>query len=319
MAQEVLTGNESIEELQKLYDVFTNRIRLIDEKRANTKPEIYQKVRNEYEAKLLELQVLLEEKGAGLEDALNQALTEKDQILPQLQEVSNTLEELELRVVIGEVTEEEKAAQEQALLTQKTEMENNAAALNEKIQKLNSLVKGKAPKAQEAPPVAPAPPVVSAAPVAPPHPATPVPPVPKPGRPSPAAPALVPAPAPVQKMPEAIQPSVNEMEELEKQFASILESSFAEAPAAPAPVMKEVMPRMQGKASVKVPTGLPKALQTPEEPATKTAPEPPAEEESHEGELKCPKCAAYNRADNWYCEKCGNELLSAQDLFGGDK
>jgi hypothetical protein len=120
-------------------------------------------------------------------------------------------------------------------------------------------------------------------------------------------------------MSEAIQPPVNEMEELEKQFASILGSSFDEAPAAPAPGMEEVMPRMQEKAPVKAPAELPAVLQAPEEPAAEAAPEPPAEEESHEGELKCPKCAAYNRADNWYCEKCGNELLSAQDLFGGGK
>lgn len=100
------------------------------------------------------------------------------------------------------------------------------------------------------------------------------------------------------------------MEELEKQFASILGSSFGETPAQPAPAMEEVMPRAQEPPAFDMTPEFPAALQTPEE---------PAEEESHEGELKCPKCAAYNRADNWYCEKCGNELLSAQDLFGGGK
>jgi len=343
MAQEVLTGNESIEELQKLYDVFTNRIRLIDEKKANTKPEIYQKVRNEYDAKLLELQVLLEEKGAGLEEALNQALAEKEQILPQLQEVSNTLEELELRVIIGEVTEEEKAAQEQALLAQKAEMENNAAALNEKIQKLNSFVKPKAPQAAVTPPAPPAmPPAPAPVPpkpvpvAAPPHPA-PRPPAPRPvpvapqpqppARPVPPAPPVMQAPPepvpvapePVQELPEALQPPMNEMAELEKQFASILGSSFGETPAQPAPAMEEVMPRAPEPPAFDMTPEFPAALQSPEEPVAEAAPEAPAEEESHEGELKCPKCAAYNRADNWYCEKCGNELLSAQDLFGGGK
>jgi len=299
MAQEVLTGNESIEELQKLYDVFTNRIRLIDEKKANTKPEIYQKVRNEYDAKLLELQVLLEEKGAGFEDALNQALAEKDRILPQLQEVSNTLEELELRGIIGEVTEEEKAAQEQALLAQRAEMENNMAGLNEKIQKLSSFVKGKAPQAAETPPV----PKAHSAP----KPVSPV---------SRTVPAAAP---PIRKLPETLQPPVSEMEELEKQFASILGSNFGETPAQPAPAMEEVMPRAHGIPAFEAPPELPAALQAPEEPVAEATPEAPAGEESHEGELKCPKCAAYNRADNWYCEKCGNELLSAQDLFGGGK
>lgn len=340
MAQEVLTGNESIEELQKLYDVFTNRIRLIDEKKANTKPEIYQKVRNEYDAKLLELQVLLEEKGAGLEEALNQALAEKERIAPHLTAVANTLEELELRAVIGEITEEEKAAQEQALLAQKAEMENAAAALNEKIQKLNSFVKPKAPQSAAAPP---APPVMPAAPVpVPPKPPTPamaapVPPTPRPPappapRPLPVAPPPPPAarpvsppppvpaaPEPVQELPEALQPPLNEMAELEKQFASILGSSFGETQAQPAPAMEEVMPRAPEPAGFGMTPNFPAALQAPPEPAAEAAPEAPAEEESHEGELKCPKCAAYNRADNWYCEKCGNELLSAQDLFGGGK
>ena len=127
------------------------------------------------------------------------------------------------------------------------------------------------------------------------------------------------APEPIQEMPEALQPPVNEMEELEKQFASILGSSFGEAPAQPAPAMEEVMPRAPEPAAFDMTPEFPPALQTPEEPVAEAVPEPPAEEESHEGELKCPKCAAYNRADNWYCEKCGNELLSAQDLFGGGK
>ncbi|MDI6740030.1 MAG: hypothetical protein QME74_06665 [Candidatus Edwardsbacteria bacterium] len=55
------------------------------------------------------------------------------------------------------------------------------------------------------------------------------------------------------------------------------------------------------------------------EAAAEPTDEPAANGESHEGELKCPKCAAFNRADNWYCEKCGNELLNAADLLGGAK
>jgi len=109
------------------------------------------------------------------------------------------------------------------------------------------------------------------------------------------------------------------MAELEKQFASILGSSFGETPAQPAPAMEEVMPRAPEPPAFDMTPEFPAALQSPEEPVAEAAPEAPAEEESHEGELKCPKCAAYNRADNWYCEKCGNELLSAQDLFGGGK
>lgn len=81
----------------------------------------------------------------------------------------------------------------------------------------------------------------------------------------------------------------NEIDELEKQFASLLGESLAATPAAQPAETVEIV-----------------ASAAPEE----------AAEESHDGELKCPKCGSFNRADNWYCEKCGNELISAQDLLG---
>ena len=95
------------------------------------------------------------------------------------------------------------------------------------------------------------------------------------------------------------------MDELERQFASILSSSMADSPPLEKSSTEEVFP--QGTAAA-VP-----------EPAAEPEPEPSVDGESHDGELKCPKCAAFNRADNWYCEKCGNELLNATDLLGGTK
>ncbi|MRR09404.1 hypothetical protein EG831_04870, partial [bacterium] len=76
MAIEKITGAESVEELQRQYALAEGRIRMLDEKREYTKPEIYQKVRAEYEAKLFELRVLLEEKGAGVQEALDAAAAE---------------------------------------------------------------------------------------------------------------------------------------------------------------------------------------------------------------------------------------------------
>jgi|GEM_PF-1094271 hypothetical protein len=339
MAQEVLTGTESVEELQRLLDVFNNRIRLIDEKKATTKPEIYQKVRGEYEAKLLEIQVLLEEKGTELEGSLNQAMADRDSLQPQVQQITAALDELELRAVIGEVTEEEKASQAQVYLDQKSDIEAKLSSLDEKIAQLSALVNKGQPSQAPAPVPTPAPAVQPAATAVPPRPqppkpvsvpaAVPVQPAPKPApvpqppaRPVPAAPpepkpmppaplpspspAPEPPPTPAQATPAPLKAATNELEELEKQFASILGSSFGETPAPPSPAMEEVLPKTE-------------AFMEPEpEPAAPPAAEA-AEEESHEGELKCPKCGAYNRADNWYCEKCGNELLSAQDLFGGGK
>jgi hypothetical protein len=103
------------------------------------------------------------------------------------------------------------------------------------------------------------------------------------------------------------------MDELEKQFASILSSTMADSAALEKPSMEEVFAPQTPEVTEPAAMALPEALA--HEPAVEETPG----EENHEGELKCPKCGAFNRADNWYCEKCGNELLNAADLLGGSK
>lgn len=349
MAIENITGNESVEELQQLYTLAENRLRMLDEKRSYTKPEIYQKVRAEYEAKLFELRVLLEEKGAGLQEALDAALAEKGTIVARHHQIGDELEELELRAVIGEVDESTFAAKQQALQGEMAGIDATIEELTARIDHYQQLLGGQAapepaaeaeaPAAEPAPekpapamPAAPpprpmprpAPPAQSAPaprPVAAPIPAqaqepamTPIRPAPQPVMPPRPPAAVAPRPAPpAQPAPAAPEPTAKsqeppsspEMDELEKQFANILSSTMADSGPVEKPSMEEVFAQ-----------GTPSAAP---EPAAEPEPEPPADEESHEGELKCPKCAAFNRADNWYCEKCGNELLSATDLLGGTK
>jgi len=343
MATETITGNESLEELQRLLEIMQKRLTIIEEKKSQTRPEIYAKVRAEYVANIEKIQNLMLEKGADLEEALNQAVVDRDTLNARKQELRDILDEMELRLAIGEIDEATKAQQSQEHLEEMEEIEGKLASLEEKINNYQKLmqasarpVKAPAQTAAIKQPVPPtmAPPVkpqtIAAAgpkpeprptpppmaPPAPPQPVMPKPqpkpaasipepatkisglaprpqgPIPKPG-PKPQAPS---APAPVvQTTPEPMAPAApaNEIDELEKQFASILGESLGQASGAEAQTMPDqTMPQI--------------AEPNLEEPS----------EESHEGEIKCPKCGSFNRADNWYCEKCGNELISAQDLLG---
>ncbi len=336
MAIDNLTGNESVEELQQLYAVAENRLRILDEKRSYTKPEIYQKVRAEYEAKVFELRVLLEEKGAGLQQSLDAAVAESDAMVARHHQLADELEELELRAAIGEVDDDSYAARQRELQQEMSGIDAALEELSAKIENYRQLIdsQGAPPQTEPAqppapvaavppPPAAPRPaPAKPATPAVPSRPVVPVPqplrpaahpPAPEAARPAP-QPAAVQAPRPAPKPPDPTAPvpepitdpaaPTAEMEELERQFASILSSTIAEPPQDVKPSIGEVFAPAPAAA------------------APESAPEAdpgPVESESHEGELKCPKCQAFNRADNWYCEKCGNELLNANDLLGGTK
>jgi hypothetical protein len=388
MAIDNITGNESVEELQQLYALFENRMRILDQKKTYTKPEIYQKVRAEYEAKLFELQVLLEEKGAGMQEALDAAIAERDQLVARTHQIKDQLDEMELRAVIGEIDENTFAARQQEMQNESAAIDGQLLELSARIENYQRLVGGQAqpavepvveiplaaePEPQPEPQPAVLPPQPVAQPAAPPRPvpqpmmppraAAPAPvatarpapalqPAPAAQRPvppaaatavRPAAPAPVaepqpgasarPAPAPVSTprpapMHQAAQqpaapvaaaaadhtaPTSPEMDALEKQFASILSSTMADSAALEKPAMEEVFTPQMPDVVEQPAMPLPEAL------AHEPAPEEAAGEENHEGELKCPKCGAFNRADNWYCEKCGNELLNAADLLGGSK
>ncbi|MDI6741045.1 MAG: hypothetical protein QME74_11875, partial [Candidatus Edwardsbacteria bacterium] len=144
MAIENITGNESVEDIQKLYALVENRLRILDEKRSYTKPEIYQKVRSEYEAKLFEIQVLLEEKGAGLQEALDAAAAEREALAARRRQLKDELEELELRAVIGEVNEASFAGKQQALQEEMSGIDAKAEELTGRIEQYQHMIGGQA-------------------------------------------------------------------------------------------------------------------------------------------------------------------------------
>jgi uncharacterized coiled-coil protein SlyX len=309
MAIENITGNETLEELQALLEAMEKRLSILDEKKGLTRPEIYAKVRSEYEAKIAEIQGLMLEKGADLEEAMNQAVVDQDTLGFRKQELKDILDEMELRLVIGEIDDETKARQTQEHQEEMAEIDEKLSALAQKIANFQKMMAAKPKAAPIAEPPKPAPiPKPSAPAPKPAFRAQPEPeavqqdvrqdrpepkPAPKPVQMPPKQPVKPPEPMPAAP-PAAPEPAVNEIDELEKQFASLLGESLAEQPQA-------------------------KPAEVPVPEAEEIAPAPAAEEpaeDSHDGELKCPKCGSFNRADNWYCEKCGNELISAQDLLG---
>ncbi len=324
MAIENLTGNETLEEMQALLEAVQKRLSILDEKKSLTRPEIYSKVRAEYESKIQEIQSLMLEKGADLEEALNQAIVDQDTLALRKQELKDVLDEMDLRVAIGEIDEGTKERESQQHAEEMGEIDSKLAALEQKVANYQKIMAAQPKMAAHQPASAPAPepprpapaprpaprsqaepvaPQAAPAPVPPPRPAPAPRPAPEPRpvpeaapKPAPRPPAPAPKPAPAQPLePQPVAPEAesapNEIDELEKQFASLLGENLAEAPK-PEPAHEE------------------KPIEI-----VSTAAEQPAEE-NHEGELKCPKCGSFNRADNWYCEKCGNELISAQDLLG---
>lgn len=318
MAIENITGNETLEELQALMEAVQKRLAILDEKKALTRPEIYSKVRAEYQAKIQEIESLMLEKGADLEEALNQAVVEQDTLGLRKQELKDILDEMELRLVIGEIDEETKARQTQEHTEEMAEIDAKLAALEQKVSNFQKMLAAQPQKTSPAPTAyVPEPPKPTPAPRPAPQPrparpqaepAAPQPtpqiqpkpaPAPRPApvpAPEPPKPAPRPAPAPAPEPPPvaASEPAVNEIDELEKQFASLLGESLGGTH----------------------PKAEPARADEPVEIISNAAEAPESAEDNHEGELKCPKCGSFNRADNWYCEKCGNELISAQDLLG---
>jgi len=55
-----------------------------------------------------------------------------------------------------------------------------------------------------------------------------------------------------------------------------------------------------------------------EEPAATTDLRPEKRAEPTDG-LKCPQCGTSNPSDNWFCEKCGKELVDVQKFLPGGK
>lgn len=325
-----------MEELQNLLEVMQKRLTIIDEKKSQTRPEIYAKVRAEYVANIEKIQNLMVEKGADLEEALNQAVVDRDTLNVRKQELRDVLDEMELRLAIGEIDEATKAQQSQESLEEMEEIEVKLASIEERIIKYQKLMQASAQPAKPAPMPAVSAPAPAASPKIEPRPAPqpkvppmapapqpaqpavprpqmrPAAPIPEPVKPSPApaprpqatpmpkpvarpaAAPPMPTPVPAQPEPQATSAPPNEIDELEKQFASILGESLGQPEGSgSAETMAQAMPQ-----------------------AVEPAPEQEPMVESHEGEIKCPKCGSFNRADNWYCEKCGNELISAQDLLG---
>lgn len=91
---------------------------------------------------------------------------------------------------------------------------------------------------------------------------------------------------------------ISRIKTLEEKIATVSQLLNPEAP--PPTFEKIKVPEKQSPREVK-------------EPVISNGPHPESLQEGQDtGTIKCPTCGTSNRHDNWYCEKCGRELLGVQ-------
>lgn len=215
-----ILSEADIAELQKLQKDKAElklRIKKLDEKKAAARPEIVQKVREDYENRLKAVEETIEQKSKSVLTELGRCEEERKSLLSKKSAIDDAIEEVALRYLVGEYAEDLSRSLEEAKNKELEEYVNKIKETQDKIVILNRLIK-----------------------------------------------------------PDEPEPTFEE-----------LKVPMAKAKTAEAKVPDK-------KLTIEFPTDI-----TPE---TATGVD--------EGKfLKCQNCGAQNRHDNWYCEKCGHELL----------
>jgi hypothetical protein len=365
-------------ELMEQRATLLSRISRIEDLKETVKPEIYQKVRSEYDKQLGELNEKLKSSTEFIQTELNEIEAEKKTLLSKKKVYDDELEEADFRHSIGELTTEDVEGLKSRNQQELSALENRLQEIEGKIKSLHEMMGGEAPV--EAPPAAP---VTTDAPkeegglgidlpdelgskidalvgsdletpaeVAPEKPPKEVPAEPPmesladilketstsdvfkepPVADVPPEPPVsdVPPEPPVADVPP--EPPVADILQ-DTQVDDILKETRIDDVLAEPPAQEEKVEEIKEEAKVAKPDAgeisldeilwdegkledKPEAESTgetlPPPPGLEeiTTPEEPQEPIEKEGEgLVCPKCKTVNQADNWYCEKCGTELL----------
>lgn len=275
--QERLDIQEAVS-LREELDELNSRIELADRKKTAVKPEIYRKVKADYEAKMNKIINKLMERSDVLRTEYERTKREEEKVRDKKVALQDELEEIKFRFSLGEYSKEEhdelsmeRMAALKTLGEQKADLERSLQLLADILSRIDSSVK---PEAKPAEPrkaetkaevdLAPEPPISEVS------------------------------------VPEAEAEAMHTqtlLDDIAKELEAEIEETEPEEPVS--------------EQEVSLPGSEPQGA----EPGFTSEPEAESESEG-EKELKCPKCDFVNMPDSWYCERCGAELL--QESQGGD-
>ena len=259
----------------------------LDSTKDTTPAAVRSKVLADYQAKLEGVLERLTEHGDAVREQLEQRKRRKEELVAEEAKSKETLAEAELRHAVGEYDEGDwtkvRAEMNKVLVGTREEL----AKVIEDIERLAEVAK-----------------LIAAPPAPEPKPEPKVEPKPEPAK------AEAPKAAPEKRESGRVEfiapdtkakPPADELE--------FLRATVGEGEEAPAPTTSIKHPpkaEKKGKGEV-----MPASMAAPA-PATAPVAEPaealPSPKGSDNRTLKCPECGTMNRATEWYCERCGNEL-----------
>ncbi|MEO0225886.1 MAG: hypothetical protein ABIL05_02915 [candidate division WOR-3 bacterium] len=251
------------------------KIKMVEEKKDTVKPQVYEKVKKEYEAKLEEVNHELLNKRELVEHKLKTVETEKKEFALKKEEIDMELEELELRYSIGEYDEETFKRRERELHHKLAEVEKGLRSIEEQTGWMKELLQMRTEAAEE-------------------------------GGPDITTEKVEEAPRVEEKTESPEKAVVTEAPKKEDKFK--FEDFFAELKGGVEKAKEEVKEESKEETTDKVKAedqakdfGM---LDIEEHIFTK-------KEAFREQPKKivCPKCGFANNPDSWYCEKCGAEIL----------
>lgn len=273
--QEVLSLREELDEL-------TSRIELAEQRKTAVKPEIYTKVKTDYEGKMNKIINKLAKRSDALRSEFERTTRRKAKVKEKSAALQDELEEIKFRYTLGEYSQEEhdtlseeKMSVIKTVGNEKTTLEESSRVLSDILSRIDGAL---GPREESAGVEA-----EGAAPDVEAEAATPD------------------VEAEVTLAPE---PAISEVSEPEVEVAHTqtpLDDIARELEAE----MKEPETEDLSSDQKVSPFG-----SEPEEIGPDLV-----SESQEEKELKCPKCDFTNMPDSWYCEKCGTELL--QESKGG--
>ena len=272
--QEVLALREELDELN-------SRIDLAERKKSAVKPEIYRKVKSDYEAKLNKIINKLAKRSDVLRTEYERTTRREAKVKEKSSAAQDELEEIKFRFSLGEYSQQEhdklsteKMAALKTMGKEKASLEKSSQLLADILSRIDGAIEpkeevaevmaGEATTEMET--------EIKSAP----------------------EPDISEAPEPdISEAPETVPgdgPTQTPLDDIARELEAEMQDPHAAQPVTEQEV--SLFGSEPEEAEPKLISGSGK-----------------------EQELKCPKCSFENMADSWYCEKCGAELL--QDSEGG--